>query len=145
MHDLKHSCFDEMGVQIIRNMLPFGDYAYPPNISVDTKENMEEIAGNIGGSKKEHERFKNECIKAKNAGTHLYVLVETVWPIESINDVHTWENPDLIYRPKAITGERLEKAMKTMSERYGVTFMFCSPEDSAKTIVKILNGEFEHE
>lgn len=143
-HKIKHSCFDEMGVQIIRNMLPFGDYAFPPNISVDTKENMDEIAGNIGGAKQEHERFKRECISAKEAGTQLYILVETEWDIRSIDDVHKWVNPALIYRPRSITGDRLEKAMKTMSERYGVKFMFCAPCDSAEMIIRILSGEYEN-
>ena len=137
MHDIKHNCFDQMGVELIRNMLPFGDYALPPRISVDTKANMEEIAQNINGS---HQRFKEECIKAKNAGCQLIILTENTVGITSIDEVHTWINPELVYRPKAITGQRLEKAMKTMSERYGVRFEFCTPEDSAKRIMELLNN-----
>jgi len=138
MHDLKHSCFDEMGVHLVRNMLPFGDYALVPNISVDTKQNMAEIAQNINGS---HQRFKNECIRARDAGCHLIILTENEDGISSVNDVHTWINPELIYRPKAITGERLEKAMKTMSARYGVQFEFCHPSESAKRIIELLEVE----
>lgn len=135
MHELKHSHFNEMGVQIVRNMLPFGDYAKPPTISVDTKANMEEIAHNIGS---DHQRFKRECIAARDAGCQLIILVENTEGISSVNDVHRWINPDLIYRPRAITGERLQKAMFTMSERYGVRFEFCDPEEAAEKIIELL-------
>ena len=135
MHDLKHLHFAERGVEIIRNMLPFGDYALPPSISIDTKANMEEIAGNIGS---DHQRFKRECIAAKEAGCQLIILVENTYGILSVYDVHKWINPDLIYRPKAITGERLQKAMLTMSERYGVRFEFCKPDEAAGKIMQLL-------
>ena len=140
-HEIKHKAFADMGINLLTNILPFGDYAYPPKVSVDTKRNMEEIAQNIGGAVAEHNRFKNECIRARNAGCQLIILVENRDGITSIDEVHLWINPDLVYRPKAITGGRLEKAMKTMSERYGVRFEFCTPEDSAKRIVELLNGE----
>lgn len=136
-HELKHSCFDEMGVPIIRNRLPFGDYCLPPKISVDTKKNMAEIAQNIGS---DHLRFKNECIKAREANCQLIILVENNENVSCLNDVLNWVNPDVVYRPKAITGKRLHKAMQTMSERYGVRFEFCKPEDSAKRIIELLNG-----
>jgi ribosome-associated protein len=101
---------------------------------------MEEIAQNIGGAASEHQRFKNECIKAKECGAQLIILVENTEGISSINEVHNWINPELVYRPRAITGERLEKAMKTMSERYGVRFEFCHPEESAKRIMELLEN-----
>lgn len=137
-HDIKHACFEQMGVQIIRNKLPFGDYAKAPQISVDTKANMSEIAQNIGS---DHKRFKNECIAAKEAGCKLIILIENTEGIKTVDDVHTWVNPDLVYRPKAITGVRLEKAMKTMNERYGVVFEFCKPDEAAEKILILLQGE----
>lgn len=135
MHKLKHECFEKMGVELVRNMLPFGDYALPPAISVDTKADMAEIASNIGS---DHQRFKRECIAAKEAGCQLIILVENTEGITCVNDVHEWVNPDLIYRPRAITGGRLQKAMITMSERYGVRFEFCRPDESAKRIIELL-------
>ena len=133
-HELKHQCFEDMNVTLVRNMLPFGDYALPPSVTVDTKANMLEIAHNIGT---DHKRFKRECIAAKEAGCQLIVLIENEEGIETINDVHTWINPEVIYRPRAITGERLEKAMKTMNERYGVRFEFCKPQDAAGRIIEL--------
>lgn len=134
-HNIKHSHFEEMGVQLIRNMLPFGDYAIPPKVAIDTKANMEEIAHNIGS---DHKRFKNECIAAQKAGCQLIILVENTKGITCINEVCEWVNPDLVYRPRAITGERLSKAMITMSERYGVRFEFCTPDEAADRIIELL-------
>ena len=134
-HELKHACFESMGVTLVRNMLPFGDYAMPPTISVDTKASMFEIANNIGS---DHKRFKNECVAARDAGCQLIILVENTEGITCVNDVRTWVNPDAVYRPRAITGERLAKAMETMSERYGVRFEFCEPKDAAKRIIELL-------
>jgi hypothetical protein len=140
MHELKHQHFEEMGVELVRNMLPFGDYALPPSISVDTKADMAEIASNIGS---DHKRFKRECIAARDAGCQLIILVENTDGIACVNDVHKWVNPELIYRPRAITGDRLQKAMLTMSERYGVRFEFCRPEESAKRIMELLGVSYE--
>ena len=134
-HELKHACFEQMGVELVRNMLPFGDYAKPPTISVDTKASMFEIANNIGS---DHKRFKNECVAARDAGCQLIILVENTEGITCVNDVRTWVNPDAVYRPRAITGERLAKAMETMSERYGVRFEFCEPKDAARRIIELL-------
>lgn len=140
MHELKHQHFEEMSVELVRNMLPFGDYALPPSISVDTKADMAEIASNIGS---DHKRFKRECIAARDAGCQLIILVENTDGIACVNDVHKWVNPELIYRPRAITGDRLQKAMLTMSERYGVRFEFCRPEESAKRIMELLGVSYE--
>lgn len=140
-HTIKNNGFSSMNIPVIRNKLPFGDYALPPKKAVDTKRNMEEIAQNICGCKKEHLRFKNECIKAKEAGCKLYFLVENVVGISSIDDVHTWINPRCIESPSCVQGDRLEKAMKTMRDRYGCEFLFCKPEEAADIIVKILGGD----
>lgn len=135
-HNIKHSYFDEHGVSVIRCKLPFGDYAPVPPVSVDTKEDFEEIAQNICG--KEHRRFINECKAAKAAGCHLVILIENTLGITELSQVHTWVNPRIIYSPKCVQGDRLQKAMETISERYGVEFRFCSPEASGALIMEIL-------
>lgn len=141
-HDIKHLDFQENGIELIRCALPFGDYCKVPSISVDTKQEMNEIAGNLTT---EHRRFRLECERAQKAGCHLYVLVETEWKIKNIDDVHIWTNPRRHFSSKAVTGKTLERIMKTMERRYGVTFMFCHPSKSAEMIIRILDGEFEHE
>ena len=137
-HETKHAAWEEHGDKLIRCALPFGDYMAVPPVSVDTKASMQEIAQNIGGSKQEHNRFRRELQRAQEAGCHLYVLVENDEGIRSLEDVMYWINPRLIDSPKAITGLRLARAMETMQERYGVTFLFCHPERAAATIHYLL-------
>lgn len=141
-HDIKHTYFSQAGVELIRCALPFGDYCKPPLISVDTKQEMGEIASNLTA---DHERFRHECERAQKAGCRLYILVETEWNIRDIDDVHIWVNPRRHFSSKAVTGKTLERIMKTMAHRYGVKFMFCRPSESAEMILKILDGEFENE
>lgn len=130
-HELKHEKWAAHGDTIHRCALPCGDYALPSPIHIDTKANMQEIAQNIGGTAKEHARFRRELTLAQNIGTKMYVLVENTDGIRCLADVARWQNPRLSDNPKAITGERLARAMATMQERYGVTFLFCGPEQSA--------------
>lgn len=137
-HNLKHEWFDANDVELVRCKLPYGDYAPMPPISIDTKENMDEIANNICG--KEHKRFINECKNAKAAGCKLYILVENDLGISDLSEVHTWQNPRVIYSPNCVQGDRLQKAMETIQTRYGVTFLFCRPNESAKVITELLKG-----
>ena len=138
-HDIKHLSFKNAGVEVVRCKLPFGDYAAPPAISVDTKANMDEIAANICG--KEHTRFINECKAAKAAGCQLIILVENEVNISSLSEVHLWKNPRSVYSPKCVQGPQLQRAMQTISERYGVRFEFCTPEEAGSRIVELLSDE----
>lgn len=142
-HIIKHEWWKSNGDILHRNMLPCGDYALPPSVAVDTKNSMAEIAGNIGGSKDEHERFIRELKLARDMGTKLYVLVENSENIKVIDDVWNWKNPRRFYSPKAIDGQRLFKAMKTIESKYGCTFLFCTPESAAEIINKLLRGSYE--
>lgn len=134
-HDLKHQQFEQAGVNLIRCKLPFGDYILPPKVSIDTKKGLSEVAYDIVN---DHKRFRAECINADNAGTKLIILIEEPSGISSVEEVAGWVNPELKYRQTAVTGDRLMKSMKTMEQRYGVLFLFCRPENSAETILKLL-------
>ncbi len=127
----------ELGHEIIRTKLYVGDYAQVTDMStcVDTKKDWVELAGNICG--KQHERFRDECIRAKEAQIRLIVLVEEETSIEE------WKSPrkrngEPICK---VANDVLKKAMKTMSEKYGVEFMNCNKNDTATKITKILGGE----
>lgn len=137
-HNLKHKWFESSGVKVVRSKLPFGDYAPVPPVSIDTKENMDEIAGNICGN--EHKRFINECKAARDAGCQLFILVENTVGISDVTQVHKWVNPRVIYSPRCVQGPRLQKAMETISERYGTIFLFCTPEQSGEIITGILSN-----
>ena len=137
-HTTKQAWFIDNNIQLIRCKLPFGDYALPPRVAIDTKKGLEEIAGNICGDREEHQRFKRECISARDAGCHLIFLIENDDGITNINQVHLWHNPRTPFNPKCVQGDRLEKAMKTMSERYGCEFLFCQYSETAKIITELL-------
>ena len=134
-HQQKHIGFEDLGVDLLRCKLPFGDYALPPRISVDTKENLEEIAGNLCGSKKERDRFIRECKAAAAAGCQLVIMVETE---------HDGSLLDLggirLGNGMTVTGMQLHRAMTAVAGRYGVRFVLVRPEDAAKEIMHILEG-----
>ncbi len=139
-HQLKHIGFDDLGVDLLRCKLPFGDYALPPAVSVDTKENLEEIAGNLCGSRKERDRFVRECKAAAAAGCQLVIMVETE---------HCGSLLDLggirLGNGMTVTGMQLHRAMTAVAGRYGVRFVLVRPEDAAKEIMRILEqGREKH-
>ena len=135
-HQQKHIGFEDLGVGLLRCKLPFGDYALPPAVSVDTKENLEEIAGNLCGSKKERDRFIRECKAAAAAGCQLVIMVETehAGSLLDLGDIR-------IGSGKVVTGLQLYRAMTAVSGRYGVRFVLVRPEDAAKEIMRILHGK----
>ena len=138
-HDLKHDYFTSEGIEVVRTKLPFGDYAlWGASTAVDTKANVEEIAQNIGG--REHARFREECKLAKRCGGQLIILVENEHGYMCIDDVVGWINPNCRKTSRSIEGPRLAKAMNTMSERYGVRFEFCAPEEAGRRVIQLLEA-----
>jgi len=155
-HDLKEYYWAAHGVEIRRTKLFVGDYTLPTNqsICIDTKKDIQEIVGDICG--KQHERFRNECLRAQEAGIKLIVLIEddTVdengrYLINDIRDLHKWQNPRKKIRvkrdgqwvqkyPNATSGVSLKKAMITMTVRYGVDFQFVRKKDAGKRILELL-------
>ena len=139
-HEAKHSYFTSEGIEIVRTKLPFGDYAlWGGTIAIDTKASVEEIAANIGGVA--HNRFREECKLAQRCGARLVMLIENRNGFTCIDDVVLWINPNYRKTARSIDGPRLAKAMHTMSERYGVEFLFCTPEESGRRIVELLEND----
>lgn len=139
-HETKHSYFTSEGIEIVRTKLPFGDYAlWGGTLAIDTKASVEEIAANIGGVA--HNRFREECKLAQRCGAKLVMLIENKNGFECVDDVVGWINPNYRKTARSIDGPRLAKAMHTMSERYGVEFLFCTPEESGRRIVELLEND----
>ena len=157
-HDVKARWFAEHGIEVRRTKLYCGDYTLPTDQSVciDTKKDIQELVGDI--CDKQHERFRNECIRAQEAGIKLIVLVENVGgkvgrgeiynpTITRLEYLHKWKNPRLFIfygnkqkYPSATRGVTLQKACMTMRAKYGVEFLFCTPQQSAQKIVELLKG-----
>lgn len=135
--------FDKAGVRHISSKLYVGDYQRLDNglLVVDRKQNLQELAGNVC---QQHERFRAEMVRAADAGIKVVILCEHGGMIKTLDDVRLWKNPRLKDSPKAITGERLHKALLTMTERYGIEILFCDKRVTGKKIMEILgvgNGE----
>ena len=157
-HDNIAEWCEAHGVTLRRQKLNVGDYQLPPRIAVDTKKGMAEIYSDIVT---DHERFRNECIRAQEDGIRLVILIEDD-EIESLEEARTWRNPrrikwerdnGFIARaqekgkmlghkiPKPpVDSERLVGMMNAMSMKYGVEWAFCHPRDTGEEVYRILTG-----
>lgn len=129
---------EKLGYKVDRCKLYCGDYTWATNqsICVDTKANMGEIESNLVH---DHERFREECIRAKDAGIQLYMLIQDQ-KIKSVSDVFGWYNPRKRFSPKAVSGRQLGKMMISMEQKYGVKFDFCTKNEVGQRILTLLGG-----
>ncbi len=138
-HKAKSEYFAKQGIQVVRSKLYVGDYTRLDNqtLCIDTKKDILEIAANVCG--KQHERFRAECIRAKECGIKLVVLIEE----KPLDGLQGWCSPrNRQGKPLTqVKGETLSKALKTMSEKYGVEFVFCTKQESGAKIVELLGEE----
>lgn len=131
----------------IKKMDLLGSY----KVSVDTKRDIQEAIGNICGP--QHDRFRDEVILAQRNQIKLYILIEnTTEFLELVTLIHgnprkkmkKWVSVDDGGRKRvpvsqnATKGVSLAKAMRTMQEKYGVTFLFCKPEEAGAKILELL-------
>ena len=146
---------DSIGVSYFKSKLYVGDYMSldNPRLVIDRKKDLQELCSNVT---QQHERFRDELIRAKEHGIKLIVLCEHGEGIQELTDVIFWENPRLkagewVMKdghpvkvkkyPKATTGEQLYKSLCTISDRYGVDFYFCNKDQTGAEIVRLLGGE----
>lgn len=156
-HDNISEWCQEHGITLRRQKLNVGDYQCPPRIAVDTKKGMSEIYQDLVG---EHERFRNECIRAMEDGITLVILIEDE-EIRTLEEARHWQNPRakkwerdnafVIRAQKAgkmlnhkvpkppVPSERLVGMMDAMTMKYGVEWEFCHPDDTGKKVTEILN------
>lgn len=184
-HDLKHNSMIAAGHELMFLPLPVGDYMLVDDTvqevikrrgdklkkmdligccrrSVDTKQGMGEIYGNIIGVS--HARFRDELILAQQNNIELIILIESAPEVKCLDDVKRWKNWGQLraycrrngirmgqgmleriedyaahggQKPPA-SGEQLYKCMITMSKEYGVKWCFISPEDCGRAISYLL-------
>lgn len=138
--------FADNGVKFYSSKLYVGDYMNPnkPGIVVDRKQNLAEICSNVGSSDREHERFRNEILRANDINVRVIVLIEHGHGFRSLEDVKFWENPRIKESPKATNGEKLYKILRTMCDRYDMDVVFCDKDETGAKIREILaDGEGE--
>lgn len=129
--------FDRKGVNYISSKLMCGDYMSfdNPRLIIDRKQNLNEVYQNLCH---QHERFRNELLRAMRFGIKLIILVEHGKDIKALEDVKTWDNPRLKETPYAWDGNKLYKVMRTMSEKYKVEWMFCEKPETGSKIIELL-------
>ena len=129
--------FDSQGIKHVRSKCVVGDYVNleNPMVVVDRKKDLQEVCGNVT---KQHDRFVRELELAKELGYRLIVLVEDP-EIQRLGDVCGWYNWRLKTNPKAVSGPKLYKIMKTMSSKYGFEWRFAPKEKCGEVIVQILS------
>lgn len=181
-HDNVSSFCSERGIRMIRMWLRYGDYAlltvpewiddadawirdrilhkkredvleHIGKVCVDTKFGLSEVYGNLV---QEHDRFAAECDGAYADGFRLIVLIEEPC-IRSVDDVHTWVNPQValyealakkhqrgncmgnkLPKRKPVDSPRLERMMKTFAEHHHCEWRFCRMNKTGETLMEIL-------
>lgn len=177
-----HKAMQDAGIELVPTPLPFGDYALITpaieeitkrrgdklskidlmldiKVSVDRKASIDEVCGNV--CSKQHERFREEAIKAQKAGAKFYVLVENEERIKDLNGILKWSNPRLhkwnkirymhnlgkwqstqLPAKPPTSNITLFKAMSSMASKYGIIWVFCSPSEAAEKIVSLLSESY---
>lgn len=129
--------FDKVGQKYFISKVPGGDYINfkSPKVTIDLKGSFVELANNLT---REHDRFKRE-IKLVKEDMQCDFVVLIREPIKSMEEVKSWSS-----KRTQLTGDKLYKIMKTMEQRYGVLWRFCSREDAGKKIIDIIEWYDKH-
>lgn len=151
------------GIAYEYRKLDFGDYQRADgqgNVSVDSKKDVQELAQNLGH---DHSRFVRECVRAREAGFRLVILVEEHPEYEDRDKLKTWvsgvcrrcnhrmrgvcKGPSTQggrrcpHGVKPMQGQTVAAIAKTLESKYGVRFMFCHKRDTARIICDLLGIE----
>lgn len=129
--------FDAQGVVYEVSKLPVGDYMNldNPRLIIDRKQNLNEVYQNLCH---QYNRFTTELARAAKLHRKLIILVEHGKDITELSDVKKWANPRLSETPYAWDGEQLYAKMRKCEISYGITFEFCTKEDTGKKIIELL-------
>ena len=121
------------GVAYKVQKLDVGDYMMEGGtVTIDTKQDLEELSRNLM-NRADHARFLKEVRRAQELGLHLVVLCRHGGKIKSIQDVAGWHSK---YSP--VSGRALMEEIYRVHISYGVDFLFCSKQATAKKIMEIL-------
>ena len=150
----------ENGIVMVRQCLSVGDYALTAGdvdengklipigtVTVDTKADCMELLKDVMSN--DHRRFRRECQRATELGLQLIILIEEEVPYGVLEywEVPKWQSSNRFHmkgQPMSrIEPKTFAKALRTMTEKYGVQFRFCSRKQSPERVIKYLKGEFK--
>ena len=134
--------FDEAGIEHVSTKLLFGDYMdwNRPEIVVDRKQNIAEIAKNVTTDRA---RFVRELERAKSVGSKLVILVEQTrfkdrdkWiHVEDVSDLMLWSSPHT-----KIRGEKVFRVLSELIYKYDISVEFCDKRSTGRRILEIIYG-----
>lgn len=122
-------------------------------VCVDTKFSIGELYSDLI---QQHTRFRDEAILSQNNGIKLYILVENKDGITCVEDMVKWKNPRMFQYRKAwrmakvnkekepkppASNVQLIKIMHSMSRDYGISFLFCKPQNAGRRVIELLKEE----
>lgn len=142
-HQLKNDAWAAHGVNVVRNKLPYGDYARAFDVTVDTKKDIQELCMDVFS---DHRRFRDSAILAMECGSVMVVVVENEDGVRSLEDLEKWVEPDKSFNlrkkrnanAKRWEGSTLAAACRTMWTRYGLEFDFCAPDEAWNVVMRHL-------
>ncbi len=129
--------FDKKSIDYKVEKLDCGDYAKENHkVIIDRKQNLDELVINM--MSKDRTRFYREIRRARAQGIKLIILCEHGYSIKSIEDIKNW-------KPKysKVSGKALMNKIYEAHIAYGIEFLFCNKKSIAKTILKLLEVDYE--
>lgn len=143
------------GIDVVTRKLDTGDYsADGSRVLVDTKRDVQELAGNVG---RDHDRFVRELDRATAAGMRLVILVEEHPEYEDRAKLAAWKSRVCtrcrkcdpladrcsVKRRKPMNGPQLARILGTLTERHGAEFRFCDRAESPRIICELLGVSYQ--
>lgn len=98
---------------------------------VDRKQNLDELLHNLFS--KDKRRFLNEMRTACENGMQITIICEHGGRIRTEADISRWKS-----RRSKVTGKTLRAEIERLKRSYGVQFIFCTPQETAKRIIETL-------
>lgn len=146
-HEAKNKCWSDLGVHVVRNKLPYGDYILAPPIVVDTKRDLYELCYDLTS---DHKRFSKAASLAHECDSVLVILTENDEGVSDLFDFAEWIESEKHFERRVkeskgrvkmrYKGSTLYKTCKTMQESHGMRFEFCAPQDAGARVLSILEG-----
>ena len=129
--------FESHGIPFKVQKLDEGDYQIDgnPNITVDRKQNMQEMYNCVVNDKS---RFYKEIRRCYEKGIKLYILIEHGPQIKTLEDVPKWKN-----KYGTISSREIMERLYRLHISYGVEILFCSKRQTAKKIIEILTQNID--
>jgi len=127
--------FDENEIEyVFPKKLDTGDYLNTENplVVVDRKANLQEICMNLSRGEENIIRFTKEVKRAKESKMRFIVLIEGT-SAKSPKDIARWKS-----KYSKHTGRWLVDKMFEFTVTYGVEWVFCKRNETARKILELL-------